>query len=37
MAVFGLLLGLCAVLTVVTIKLAVNDIGQPWAGFEFIQ
>jgi class 3 adenylate cyclase len=28
-------MGLCVVLAVATIKLAVNEIGQPWAGFDF--
>lgn len=35
MALFWLLLGLCVALTVAAIKLAVNEIGQPWAGFDF--
>ena len=35
MAIFWLLMGLCVVLAVATIKLAVNEVGQPWAGFDF--
>jgi hypothetical protein len=35
MALFWLLMGLCVVLAVATIKLAVNEICQPWAGFDF--